>query len=422
MAVPAAVPIALGAASLASSLYGAGKMSKSDKAAANALNEAVSIIQNLGIPSIEELTMPELEQFVVQGILTPAQAEAASVAKSAYEDIELSPEGVQAQIAALNQLQNIAAQGGMTDTMRARLNEAQDQMRTKLAGERGSIMDQYAKMGTPTSLMGFASQMAAAGEDARSANLSATEAAADAEARALEALQAQGTLGGQIREQQASEEQAKAAARDAIAQFNAGNKQATELANVQARNVAQAENLSTAQDIANQNVGLANERTRYNVNLPQVQFDMGVQKAGALTGALGNVAQNQTSQAAQQGQFWGNLGAGAAQMASQLASSEKDEKKNPFAISTTGAKGGVVEARGGGMIVAPEMVPGDSELNDIVPALLSDGEVIAPRTVVDAGPETTSAFIREVMRGKHPNYRKPSTDDVRKVLTALATI
>lgn len=420
MVSSAAVPIAVAGASGLGAVLGLSSASKDRAQAKELANQANNILASINLPSIEELTMPELQELVQVGILTPAMAEAAIVEKSAYEDMILDPTGVEAQIAALNQLQDIGASGGMTDAMRARLTAAQDEMRTKLAGQRGSILDQAAQQGVPSSLMAFAAQQAAAGEDARSANLAATEAAADAELRALEALQTSGTLGGNIRSQQASEEQAKAAARDAIATFNAGNQQTVNLTNVQAQNVAQAENLATGQDISNQNVGLANERTRYNFALPQQMFENALAKGQSQAAALTGAAQTAKESANQNTALGGSLLNTAGTVLSNYYS-------NPYAkVSTTGkapgkAQGGLIEMRRGGVVDGPEIVPGDDEMNDVVPALLSANEVVLPRSIADK-PSVAAEFVREIQRTKNPNYRRPSTEDVRQVLEALATI
>lgn len=425
MASSAAVPIAVAGASGLGAVLGLSSASKDRAQAKELANQANNILASINLPSIEELTMPELQELVQVGILTPAMAEAAIVEKSAYEDMILDPTGVEAQIAALNQLQDIGASGGMTDAMRARLTAAQDEMRTKLAGQRGSILDQAAQQGVPSSLMAFAAQQAAAGEDARSANLAATEAAADAELRALEALQTSGTLGGNIRSQQASEEQAKAAARDAIATFNAGNQQTVNLTNVQAQNVAQAENLATGQDISNQNVGLANERTRYNVALPQQTFEnalaKGQSQAAALTGAAQTAKESANQNTALGGSLLNTAGTVLSNYYSQPNDPNAQKKKNPYGAITTAAHGGVIEMRRGGVVDGPEIVPGDDEMNDVVPALLSANEVVLPRSIADK-PSVAAEFVREIQRTKNPNYRRPSTEDVRQVLEALATI
>lgn len=55
----------------------------------------------------------------------------------------------------------------------------------------------------------------------------------------------------------------------------------------------------------------------------------------------------------------------------------------------------------GGLIDGEAQVPGDSEKNDTVPALLSPGEMVIPRTVVQDGPEDIEEFARRILRREY---------------------
>ena len=396
-----------------------------NQAAEDALNQAKAVFAGLNVPSIASMTMPELQQYVNAGIITPAQAQAVNIDNNAYNLAKTDPAALQAQVASLNTLQEIGQTGGLTPTAQAQITQANQQAATQLQGQRASILDQAAQRGIPTSLMAVASQENAAGQDAQNAMLASTNAAANAQQQALTALANAGTLGGQIESQQYTEQANKASAQNAINQWNAANQTAVNQANVAAQNTAKQLNQANAQNVANQNTGLANQQTAYNVALPQTQFQMALQKAQGQAGADTNIAQNAMQQGQQTENLLGSLvGAGGQIGAASLLSPAAAAPSAGTAAGATGlvalaAEGGRVhEMRQGGPVPGNPNVPGDSLHNDTVKALLSPGEVVVPRTVVNAGPETAQAFLREVGRMRPP--MRPSSDDVQTVLKALA--
>lgn len=66
--------------------------------------------------------------------------------------------------------------------------------------------------------------------------------------------------------------------------------------------------------------------------------------------------------------------------------------------ASTGAGGGMAMAmKDGGLVPGEAEVDGDSETNDKVPALLSPGEIVLPRSVVEKGPEAAKKFAAQHM-------------------------
>lgn len=61
----------------------------------------------------------------------------------------------------------------------------------------------------------------------------------------------------------------------------------------------------------------------------------------------------------------------------------------------TAATGGAMMMAEGGRVPGPEVVPGDSEQNDIVDIKASAGEMVVPKTVVQKGPEAVSKFAKQ---------------------------
>lgn len=81
-----------------------------------------------------------------------------------------------------------------------------------------------------------------------------------------------------------------------------------------------------------------------------------------------------------------------------------------------GGLSGAVNKAEGGMIEGPEIVPGDSEQNDVVDIKASGGEMIIPKTVVKQGPKAVKSFAEAVMR-QHKLLNKDN-DDIAKAFKA----
>ena len=82
-----------------------------------------------------------------------------------------------------------------------------------------------------------------------------------------------------------------------------------------------------------------------------------------------------------------------------------------------------INFRGGGPVPGQAQVPGDSQQNDIVPARLSPGEVVLPRTVAqNPGPHGTnvSRFLQSKVPAMAAKMQSPHPSDVASLLKALA--
>lgn len=395
-------------------------------AAQNALEEARKEYEGINVPSLSELSLPELQKYVNAGLLTPAQAQTALIQGNAYNDIKLSPETTEAQQSALNELKKVATEGGMTDEMKAQLTEALDKVATQERGANASILDQMAQRGIPTSLMGTAAQLANAGNESQSANLAATQAAGQAETNAINAMMNQGNLASTMQNQQYQQSADKAAAENAMRAWNAGATNTTNLTNAGYQQQANEYNTQNKQNVANQNTGLANYRTGYNVQVPETIFGNKMQKAAGMAGvdqAQANLAQSQGNQNAALNLGLLNLGTTAA--TGMMKPTGGFNPQNPTEAGfnnmyQTGgyAHGGMVETcmEEGGQVPGKASVPGDSPQNDKVHALLSPGEVVVPRSIVP-NPEAVKRFVQSL--AFQPKKSTAHPDDVHTVLQAL---
>jgi hypothetical protein len=276
-----------------------------DSAAEDAQRRAVKELQRLQLPSIGEMQV-QLQEMVLQGQLTPEQAQAALVARSNLEDIALDPQFKQAQINALNKLQEIG-EGGFTLQDKANLERIKNELAAAERGQREAILQNAQARGVSGSGLELAQQMLAQQQASNRAAQQGLDVASMAQQRALQAILQGGQLGGQIRGQDFEEQARVAAAKDAIAQFNAQNQQQVNLANSAARQQANMYNLGLKQDVANANTNIRNQQQFYNKGLYQQDFENRYRKAGGVASGYSNLASLNASQAQNRLNFTGGL-------------------------------------------------------------------------------------------------------------------
>ncbi len=252
-------------------------------------NEASNLFKGLNVPGIEE-QMVQLQKYVEAGIISPEEAQAALQESNAYDNMNLDTQGRQAQLAALQQLQDIGNEGGLTAQDKAQLNAIQNEEQTKSRGAREAILQNAQARGAGGSGLEMLQQMQNEQNAASNASTRDLNVASMAQQRALAALQAAGQQGSQLNQQQFNQEQAKANAANEIAKFNAQNTQQVGLANQAANNAAQNTNLQNKQNVANLNTQTANQQEGYNKGLVQQQFQNQLAKTSGTANALNNQA------------------------------------------------------------------------------------------------------------------------------------
>lgn len=294
--------------------------------------------KDLAPPDFETLSY-QLEQMVAQGVLTPEQAQAALVEGSSMQAVQVDPSLMEAQMAALAELQNITSSGGMTAADKARLNQISQQEAAQARGAREAILQNAQSRGMGGSGLELMAQLQNQQEAAtRQANRD-LDVAGMAQERALQALMQQGQLAGQISNQSFGQQAQIAQAQDAIAQFNAQNRQQANMFNAQAANQAQAANLQNQQNIANQNVNLRNQQAGQRAQIAQQMFNNEMAKrnsqAGIATNNASNAAQDSYARAQADNNMTGSmLQAGASLGAAYLMSDEREKEEiEPFDAS-----------------------------------------------------------------------------------------
>lgn len=288
-------------------------------AAADAAKAAVAAYQGIGLPDTSQMALA-LEKLVSQGELTPEQAQTVLQDQSSLGSYSNDPRLRQALLAALSQLQDIGSSGGLTDQDRAALLEQQMSTGAQERGSREAILQNMAARGLSGSGNELNAQLQNAQNSATRGALEGSQVAAMARQRALDALLGGGQMAGQMQAQDFGQAAAKAQAQDTINRFNAANSMQTNQFNVGNMNQAMAANLANRQNIANQNVGIANQQQMFNKQLPQLNFQNQLQKAGGIAGTNQNLANLYNQQGGQVMNLIGNIvGAGGTALGGYLA-------------------------------------------------------------------------------------------------------
>jgi hypothetical protein len=379
---------------LFSSIFGKAKVDTAS------YQKAIDAFNSIATPELSALQV-QLDKYVQAGKLSPEAAESVLLNSNSFNDIKLDPALQGAQKQALQQLQNIATQGGLTATDKAQLNDITQEQNTTARGRNEAILSNARERGIGGSGLELTSQLLNEQEAANRASERGTQVAANAEQRALASLQAAGQMGGQMEAQQYGEAANKAQAQNAIDKFNAETQQNTNLLNVQNRNAAEAANLAATQDISNKNTATQQTEAAQNAAAVQQDYANKMGKAQNVANVYQNMAgantqANQQEKAADVGLASGLLGAATTAggyMMAGPAGGVAASKTNPY-----GWKPGMSSFEGGysqgGKVPGTPEVDGDSPKNDKVPAMLSPGEIVVPRSAAQ-DEEDFAKFMRE---------------------------
>lgn len=294
MSALAAAGIGAGAQLLGGAIGG-----KKAKKAAKRAAEAQARAQQQMLARLDAIQDPELKQVVMQNPELVGLLEAEQLDPSRMEDISVDPRLREAQMQALQQLQE-RGETGFTAEDRAQLGEMRRAEDARAQAAQQGILADAAARGSADSGMALAAKLAAQQGSAQRAMESSERLAAQGAAARRQALAQAGQMSGQMAGQQFGQQAQQAQAADAIARFNAQNRQS-----VGASNLAARQNLADQRRMADlQNQQMANQ-------YQQQKFSNQMAKASG---------QNTITQ--QQGQTQANLqnqlGQGAAQMYSGL--------------------------------------------------------------------------------------------------------
>ena len=316
----AAIPAVASVASAAIQAKGANKGDSSDA------------LERVKAPKWQDLEV-QLAEAVRQGELTPAQADTILQEQTALSDVSEDPRLRGAQIEALDELEGIVRGGGLDARSRADLYQIGAEQGTRNRGEQEAILQNARARGVGGSDLEFVNRLVAQQGAATRSSAAGMDAAALAEARKMQAIEALGSLGGTVRNADYARKANEAQAIDAINRFNAANRQQQTNLAVGDVNEAQRLNLGEKQRIADRNVDIGNREQEFNSNQRLNRYRAMTGQAGQISQANARdaAAQAQSSQAL--GQTIGNFG----QQAARIFGGQQNDDVNVTARKETAA-------------------------------------------------------------------------------------
>jgi hypothetical protein len=225
--------------------------------------------------------------------LDPRLAEIAQLDKTSFEDLSIDPRLKEQQMASLAALDEIIQGGGMSLADKAAMEKIQSEVGQADRGRRGAIQQSMAQRGMGGSGMELLQMLDSSQAATDRTSQAGLDQAAMAQQRALDAIMQSGQLSGAMRGQEFGEQSTIADARDAIAQFNAQNRQQGSQFNTNTQN--QAQQFNAAQDLANQqyNKDAAMQAQQYNASAQNQTNQFNAQNAQAMAN-LNTDLRNQT--------------------------------------------------------------------------------------------------------------------------------
>jgi hypothetical protein len=288
--------------------------------------QALQTILNVNTPDIEQLKLA-LQQYQSAGELNPEMQAVINAQDSLMGNISTDPRLRDAQLKALGQMQQLGV-SGMRPEDEAALARVINAGNREENARQQAILQNMQQRGIGGSGLELAAKLSSSQAAANRASQQGLDIAAQASQRALEAIMKSGSLGGQIREQDFSQEAQKAQAQDVINRYNAMNQQQVSNTNVTNRNAAQAQNLANKQSLMNMNTQLSNQQQQYNKNLYQQQFENDLRKAAAAAGGQRDMANTYQQQGDRTAQMWSGIGSGLGQAAGAYGNYEQQQARD----------------------------------------------------------------------------------------------
>lgn len=326
------------------------------------------------IDETEQAPTAESEEYT-PGHQTAATYGAQQAGPNALASATGDQSGVAAQHGALANLQQ-QARGGLNDADKASLFNLHQQAGAQNRGQQGAIMQGAAQRGQGGAGSTLAAQLSAQQGEQEAGAASNANVLGQAADRATAANAAAANLGGQLDSSAFGKQKAIGDAQNRLGEFNAGQGNEANRFNAGATNAANQFNVGNDIDSAKFKAGLLQQK--YQNDFGRAAAQQGIQQA----------------QNAQTGEFLGHV-------ASAAGAGIGGASKTGYTLPAPGTEPNKESLAHGGPVgnAASAPVPGDSTKNDVVPAMLSPGEVVIPRSKL-GNPSKVLAFL-EAETGMH---------------------
>lgn len=246
-------------------------------------NKAAMKPQKAQMKRLDAISLPELEEYILQNPELVGLLDAEELGASAMEEISLDPALRDKQMQALASLQERSDEG-----LTATDKYAMEQMLGEVAGQEQArqkqIESQMAQQGMDSSGAALQAKLAGKQSSSNAAREQAMQMAAQGQQNRMQALQALGQQAGQMETADYGRQAQLANARDTISRYNAQNRQGVNQMNLAAR-----------QNIANQRTNIANQQAQLGNQLAQQNFTNQIAKAtgqGNVANSMSNIAAN----------------------------------------------------------------------------------------------------------------------------------
>jgi len=303
--------------------------------------------------------------------LSPEQLE--YLQQSQMEGITTDPRYKDAQLEALRSMEE-RSKNGMTAQDEADMYKLQRNVSTQNRGRMGAIQNNMAVRGMSGSGMDALMQMQANQDATDREALAAMEKAGQIQNNKMNASQSLGQMGSQMRGQDFEEQAAKARAADEIKRFNAQTRNGALSQNNQIRNQANTQNWGRGNQVNDQNVTMGYNYDVEQENRKLLRDQENRRRKGALVGAITGAA--------------GAVAGGYLSAGNPMGVAAGYQAGQGFGQNVQGyAYGGLVEDDPYGFsqnLKLPVNPAIDSPKNDTVPALLSPGEAVIPKSAMSS--------------------------------------
>lgn len=234
-----------------------------------------------------------------------------------FDNVKVDPSVLYAQNKALDELINLSESKGLNAIDQQALQEIVDAENRNLKGQQDAIMQDAMQRGVYGSGLEMAQRLQAAQSAANRMNNQDMNVMAQAQQRALDALSNYGNLASNMRGQDYNEQAKRAAAQDAINQYNINNMVEANRNNINRQN-----------DVSQKNTGIYNQQQDSNVQAARDIYGNEVTKRGLQTGQWSNNISNAINKENSDKNLAGNiLVAGASLMGSGSDGSDSKKQK-----------------------------------------------------------------------------------------------
>lgn len=275
--------------------------------------------------------------------------------ESGMGKISTDPRYKDAQLAALQAMEE-RSKTGLTAQDEADMYKLQRNVSTQNRGRMGAIQNNMAVRGMSGSGMDALMQMQANQDATDREALSAMEKAGQVQNAKMNATQQLGQMGGQMRSQDFNEQSAKAQAQDAINRFNTSTRNDVFVRNNQTQNQGATQNWNRGNEVGDKNTEASYAHDLQQENERRIRDAEARRRKGATAGMVGGIIGGAA------GSYAGPTGTAAGYgVGSQI--------------------GQTISGYAYGGDVQPNL---DDPANDVVPAVLSPGEHVIPRSAMSS--------------------------------------